>query len=223
MKKMLFFVLAAIFLLGCEKEFVDIPPKTSIAGDNEPILTFLKENGLKPSMPDSINRMPSLIQKENYQLLLGTRCNQAWISKLDKNGEELFCYQLDSMKGWDYSEYCNIIVENNNLVALLSRYCVNNSSKRNEFYSIFDLEKNEYIDSSKPITYDAGIIPCFYEYHVSNNRMLIFQNTNRTPNLSVVGENGNILYQRDYNNKIEGPYLENGVIFIDDEIACPII
>ena len=46
MRKMLFFVLAAIFLLGCEKEFVDIPPKDSITEDNEPILTFLEEQGL---------------------------------------------------------------------------------------------------------------------------------------------------------------------------------
>lgn len=223
MKKILFFVLAAISLLGCEKGFVETEPQDKYSGDSKPILTFLKENGLKPSMPDSINRIPTLIQNENYQLLFGTRCNQAWISKLDKNGEELFCYQLDPMKGWDYSEYRRIILKKNNLIVLQVTYYINNNPKRNEFYSIFDIEKNKHIDSSKPMTYDAGSTTYFVDYFASNSRVLILQHLNQAPNLSVVGESGNILYQREYDEKIEGLYLSSGIIFIDDEIVAPMI
>jgi hypothetical protein len=232
MRKMLFFVLAAIFLLGCEKEFVDIPPKDSITEDNEPILTFLEEQGLRPSQSDKISDILGNIEEEGYRLLLGRRSDNAWFSKLDPSGNEICCFELPPLKKWKYSHYNmnSVLFKSKDHIFVRGWYSNQNDPSimgydYDEIVSIVDFNKGVATDHLDIVSNDTQNNDYRYTLMESNYRTLILRSTSSFKNqhLYVVGSEGKILYHRDYDNKIEGPYLENGVIFIDDEIACPII
>ena len=90
MKKILFFVLAAVALLGCEKEFVDIPPKSSIAGGITAEDIF-KATGCKPNNVEDIKTFKLFKDNNNVKYLYGSilidNVESFWVSQYSDSGD----------------------------------------------------------------------------------------------------------------------------------------
>lgn len=228
-----------IFLFACSSNEPQIPINTPPA--NIDVYTILENYGLTPSEIDSINWVGQYKEEDNYKILTGQKNHNAWISKFDKTGNELFSYELKPDGGWKYSVYYNepILYVNNKYVFARGLYTnIFDVNSENYFspkifgerISILDfttgkeINKLDILRGSSDIHYQNIIIE-------SNERYLIHrEEVNHSGSIvglyntfSVINSDGDILYTKPWRKDKEEELLGEGFIFLDDERVTPIL
>ena len=186
------------------------------------------ELGLKPSQKDSINVINILEKNTDYYLLGGQRNHHAWFSKLDRDGNEIYCYEHNPLGTWNYSVIApaSFVLRNDDFM-LLQVFCTNkyNTDTHGELLSIINASTGEVLGNIGPFNVAAG---CNMTFNVieNNERFLIVpENLVFTDEINfdfyVIDKKGNILYNREWTDE-EYSTFENGIIFISDEIVAPV-
>lgn len=230
--KKLFFLISLAVIFGCEKESTG--DSTTDSPSKPIVTTILESNGWKPSQAEKINGIYGEIKKDDYTLILGKRSNQAWFSKLDINGNEIYCCELPALEKWKFSHFnANSLLFYTKDIAFIRGWYSNienpmtsfNNDAIDEQVLIIDYNKGniiEMLDIMPSTTYNISLD---YKILNSNNRHLLLRSDDSSQNghLYMVNSTGKIQYDREYDTMIEGDYLRNGLIFIDDEVVCPIL
>lgn len=232
MKKILFAISTmALLLCACSEDEKD-PTLGPSDSEIDYIGEFMKENNLHPNQLENINSIGKLLEINDYKILLGQKNYNAWIAKFDNNGNEVNSFELSKLANWKYSYYNSKseLLINNNLLFLKGWH--HNSSKifnitegdYDERTSIFDLKTWKEVDY---FTYNGNVLSSNYNVYIylSNNRYLIIKDPTFMGKdvFYVVGENGKILYNREWSDKEEMFFHNRSLIFLNDEIVSPVI
>lgn len=243
MKKILFFALSLIAFASCSKEDEGLG-----TGEDEETLEHeyvqgsleyevFVELGLKPSQKDSINVINILEKNTDYYLLGGQRNHQAWFSKLDRNGDEIYCYEHQPLGTWSYSYIipASFVLKNGDFI-LLQVFC---SSIRNlfddpftdigahgELLSIIDVSTGNVLGNIGPFDVSDGWFMTFNVIEDHERFLIVPKNHDFSNNKSqfdfyVINASGSVLYNREWTDE-EYSTFENGIIFISDEIVAPV-
>lgn len=238
-----FFILACGFasLFSCSSDDPAEPVDTTKEpGYQKGTLEYLYfvEKGLKPSQQDSVKGIGEYVAADDYQLLAGQRNRNAWLSKFDKSGNEIYSYELQPAGGWKYSFYPPssqhpLLLINSKFIFLVGRYTDEfdisylNLPALNvygECISILDFNTGKEI-TKLDILRGGNNLHYFTNIIESNNRYLIHRKEvdDRTGNynsFTVIDGNGKELYTKPWREE-EDLFLGKGFIFLDDTRVAP--
>ena len=229
-QKMMLALCALFMVIGCSEEDSSLITEESKYPEGSMEYHFFVELGLKPSEIDSINFIRLFKEYDDCYLLGGQRNHHIWLSKLDKNGDEIFAYEQHRLDNWKYSYIHNnsILYQKDNLLFLQEFYTdVENIFDQimfvnDEYLSIFNFSTGKEIDSIGPFA-DNGMGVRF-NINESNGRYLIVPydyDYGKEYDFYVLNKNGRIIYNREWTEK-ESSTFRNGIIFIDVEIVAPV-
>lgn len=234
MKKNLFLALALIACLSCSKEDTELENREEnetleheyLPGSIE--YEVFVELGLKPSLKDSINTINILEETNDYYLLGGQRNHQAWFSKLDRNGDEIYCYEHKPLGAWSYSVIApaSFVLENDHFI-LLQVFCSNkyNTEAHGELLSIIDASTGNVLGNIGPFDITTGWNMTFNVTEDNKRFLIVPENhvlADKIPlDFYVINQKGNILYNREWTDE-EYWTFKKGIIFISDEIVAPV-
>lgn len=244
MKKILYAIsMMALLLCACSKdEPVPTPipdkPNKEEPGDSNteeqpyPPGTveyfYYVEKGLKPSQKENINNISDFIENEDCYYLLGQRNNNAWISKLDKSGNEIFDYEAPKIENWSHSYFNDksIIFSDEKYFFAKEWYANTDNASQGEFLErlcIISLSNGEETDEIHKlqgevfkVDYNTFINKSYNRYYIKSYAW-IGSDYNQ---FCIVGENGKYLYGRKWDYYKEGLFIGDNMIFIDDERVC---
>lgn len=215
-------LLLPILLLGCSETEQGEPIDQKTPDPMEEY--YFVELGLKPSQKDKINEIVLFKKYDDCYLLGGQRNNQAWFSKLDKQGNEIYSWEAPKLETKKYSiiQQNMIAFENDKFLFLKIVYSNNNypylvdDKNYKVFLSIIDFQCGEDIDVIRPQNSVWNFV-----VRENNGRYLIEQNLDASIGYyHVAGKDGKILYEGEYDD-IKSSTFFDGIIFIDDEIVVP--
>lgn len=221
-QKMMLALCALFMVIGCSEEDSSPITEESKYPEYSAEYHFFVELGLKPSEIDSINFVKLFVEQEDYYLLGGKRNHQAWISKLDKQGNEIYSYEMLPTNSWKYSYFhsSSMLFLNDKFMFLYSVYGIIDDFGHGDgtYLSILDFSTGKEIDVIGPI------VPLFlYKINESNGRYIVIPDVyyDEKVNFYVLNKSGKVIYNREWTEK-ESSTFRNGIIFIDDEIVAPV-
>jgi hypothetical protein len=160
MKKTLLFLLFSIVLVGCkEKEEYE---EEIIIQEEEFVNDYIKQSFTELNLkitsfnPKEVTQLSIISNNTDNKLIGGKIKDNAWISKFDSNGNEIFYFELKPDLEYKYSYFSNIlpIYEEN-----LSSY---NIEDNNLVFVVFGLSNDEYLDCYLNYTREINGTYCAY-------------------------------------------------------------
>ena len=124
MKKIIFcFFSVLVLFAGCLGDNPNEPETTMMTDEEVIIEDYLNDLGLKPSDSEKIELIRHYSDSTTYKILAGMKNKNAWFSKFDPNGNEIYSYELkfnNTINGQTiYPQYINgsfLLIENDVLI-----------------------------------------------------------------------------------------------------------
>lgn len=221
--------LMALLLCACSEDKKDAPIDPPYEDDF--IEEILNKERIYPLDRENINLIGDILQLDDCKILLGQKSYNAWFSKFDSNGNEIYSCEIKPISKCKYSffDYRSLLYIDDKYL-FVRAFFSNVLSDRYEYLRestlIIDVNTCSQLD-----IFDSPISNSVYHYYISNSndRYLIVKNNLDLGDIFyVVGKTGKILYNRAWSENESlffGNFYEKKdlVIFLDDEIVAPII